>query len=130
MPWCPVCRTEYVKGYERCTDCGATLVPSLPVENGSAGSRHKAGEEDQEAFLVSVTTDMEANVIISLLKAYHIPVMKKYLEAGQVLAAVMGASSMGLDLYVPSRALVAARDILAAPSETNEPWLTTESEEL
>ena len=29
MPWCPVCRNEYVKGYTRCSDCDVDLVESL-----------------------------------------------------------------------------------------------------
>ena len=29
MPWCPVCRNEYVKGYTKCSDCGVDLVESL-----------------------------------------------------------------------------------------------------
>ena len=29
MPWCPICKNEYVKGYTRCADCDAELVESL-----------------------------------------------------------------------------------------------------
>lgn len=29
MPWCPVCKNEYVKGYTRCSDCDVDLVESL-----------------------------------------------------------------------------------------------------
>ncbi len=29
MPWCPKCENEYVKGVERCADCGCPLVDSL-----------------------------------------------------------------------------------------------------
>lgn len=29
MPWCPVCKNEYVKGYSRCSDCDVDLVESL-----------------------------------------------------------------------------------------------------
>ncbi len=29
MPWCPVCKNEYVKGYTRCADCDVDLVESL-----------------------------------------------------------------------------------------------------
>ena len=29
MPWCPICKNEYVKGYTRCSDCDAELVESL-----------------------------------------------------------------------------------------------------
>ncbi len=29
MPWCPVCKNEYVKGYTRCSDCDVDLVETL-----------------------------------------------------------------------------------------------------
>lgn len=29
MPWCPICKNEYVKGYTRCADCDVDLVESL-----------------------------------------------------------------------------------------------------
>jgi hypothetical protein len=32
MPFCPICRTEYVAGVARCADCGVQLVDELPVE--------------------------------------------------------------------------------------------------
>jgi hypothetical protein len=30
--FCPVCKTEYREGFMRCSDCGAALVASLPVQ--------------------------------------------------------------------------------------------------
>ncbi len=29
MPWCPICKNEYVKGYTHCSDCNAELIESL-----------------------------------------------------------------------------------------------------
>ena len=29
MPWCPVCKNEYVKGIAKCADCDVDLVESL-----------------------------------------------------------------------------------------------------
>lgn len=30
MPYCPVCKSEFESGIERCSDCGAPLVENLP----------------------------------------------------------------------------------------------------
>lgn len=43
MPWCPVCKNEYVKGYTRCADCDVDLVESLeeapkPIIFGEEGA--------------------------------------------------------------------------------------------
>ncbi len=32
MPVCPNCKYEYVKGIDKCPDCGAELVDELPPE--------------------------------------------------------------------------------------------------
>lgn len=32
MPWCPVCKSEYVEGKTHCPDCDADLVDELPPE--------------------------------------------------------------------------------------------------
>jgi hypothetical protein len=32
MPFCPICKTEYVAGVARCADCGVPLFDELPVE--------------------------------------------------------------------------------------------------
>ncbi|MDO4261595.1 MAG: hypothetical protein Q4C82_05915 [Eubacteriales bacterium] len=32
MPWCPICKNEYIKGKTRCPDCDAGLVEELPPE--------------------------------------------------------------------------------------------------
>jgi hypothetical protein len=31
MPWCPQCGTEYREGFDRCSDCGSTLVAEPPA---------------------------------------------------------------------------------------------------
>ncbi len=32
MPWCPVCKSEYVEGKTHCPDCDVDLVDELPAE--------------------------------------------------------------------------------------------------
>ncbi len=49
MPWCPVCKNEYVKGYTRCSDCDVDLVESLeeapkPIIFGEEGPVNQMAE--------------------------------------------------------------------------------------
>ena len=63
MPYCPVCRSEYEHGIERCADCNSLLVENMPPENPDA---------DPNATLVEVyeaAGDKEALVIKSLLES-------------------------------------------------------------
>lgn len=102
MPYCPKCKVEYQKGNKICSTCGSALA-------GSSGS--EAGEtDDREAFLINASDEMEANIFISKLYALGIPVMKKYVELG--LPVFMGNSRLGIDLYVPSRLLAEAKNII------------------
>lgn len=108
MPWCPNCRTEYREDFNTCSDCGSQLVMEIePIEP----LKEEQIEYDQEALLVSVS-DAEADVIESLLQSYGIPVMRKYKEAGAFLNIYMGTSMYGIDLYVPSKELERAKEIL------------------
>jgi len=109
MAWCPKCKAEYREGYENCVDCNVELVSELqPVP-----------EEvyDNEAFLVSVANDIEAQVIEFLLLSERIPVLKKYKGAGDYLQICMGSTIFGVDLYVPSKLLEEAKVMLNAETE-------------
>lgn len=70
---------------------------------------------DQEVFLKSVSGSVEAGMIESLLEAHGIPVLKKHKDAGGVyLEIYMGMSAAGIDLYVPSRFLEKAKEIVGS----------------
>jgi len=107
MPWCPNCKLEYREGYERCNDCDVELVKELKNEETPVA------EYDKEAFLITVITDIEASIIESKLKLYDIPVLRKYKNAGGYLTIFMGATPFGIDLYVPSKSLGRAEEIIA-----------------
>lgn len=110
MPWCPECRSEYREGFKNCSECGAALVEELPPE--SAVENTEGDEGDIAVFLVSAADNFEADILESKLEAYGIPVMKKHKDAGGYLHVYMGASPFGIDLYVPSKLLDKAREIL------------------
>lgn len=122
MPWCPKCGTEYREGITTCYDCdGQPLVSTQPSENPPPKTDWERyfdkDSRDHAAYLQTVASDMEADFIESLLRAYEIPVLRKYRQAGAYLKVVAGTSSLGVDLFVPSSALQRAQEILNAPSE-------------
>lgn len=102
MPYCQKCKTEFEKGIKTCSACGSALVESPDNEPEET--------DDREAFLINAADEMEASIFISKLSALGIPVMKKYVELG--LPVFMGNSRLGIDLYVPSRLLGEAKNIL------------------
>ncbi len=111
MPWCPNCGVEYRQGFNTCGDCNVELVTELEpvVENSdNVDDYDHAGE----SHLISVTNPFEAEMIESLLVANKIPVLKKLNQAGGFLDIYMGTAAFGVDLYVPSKLLEKARDIV------------------
>lgn len=115
MPWCPKCRIEYEDWVKTCSDCGEELVKDLLPES----EPKKETEYDKEAFLATVPDDIHADLTETLLKAYGIPVHRRYKEAGAYMQIYMGMARFGVDLYVPSKLLQQARDIIEShPVET------------
>lgn len=108
MPWCPICKAEYREGVKVCNDCNSKLVNELKEENI---------DYDEEAFLISVSGDIEANTVESLLRIYEIPIFRRYREAGGYLELYMGMSTSGVDLFVPSRFLEDAIEIIKNEKE-------------
>jgi hypothetical protein len=111
MPWCPNCRTEYIEGFNTCSDCNCELVDILePIIK----------EEiiyDKEAFLITVNNGIEADLIESILNANNIPVLKKFKGAGAYLKLYMGMAIFGVDIYVPSNLLDEAKNLIESRPE-------------
>lgn len=103
MAYCSNCKCEYKKGKITCLDCGATLVEKLPEE--------KTFEYDKEAFLVEVGNEIEAQMIINVLENEGIPCLRRYSSSGDMMK-IYGFVNFGSKLYVPSRALERALELI------------------
>lgn len=69
-------------------------------------------ENGKEAFLVTADNDLEAGMIESLLKAYGIPVLRKYGQLQRHMKIIAGMSHSSVDIYVLSELLDKAKEIL------------------
>jgi hypothetical protein len=110
MPWCPNCKAEYVdEGILQCDDCKVELVEKLPLFDIDKD----IGDTDKEVLLISVKDEIEFSIIESKLRPYNIPVIKRHREAGDYLTVFMGTSPLGIDIFVPSKILETAKEIIA-----------------
>ncbi len=127
MPWCPQCRAEYREGFKTCSDCDTDLVDKLEeIEKNDDTD----AEYDQETHLTSVSNRIEAEIIETLLNSNGVPVRKKSRGAGGFLDIYMGAiSNFGIDLYVPSKLLEEAKEIIASNPEIVEENIQQDSNE-
>jgi rRNA maturation protein Nop10 len=75
MPFCPNCRFEYVAGVERCPDCGAALVDSLPPEPTPSPPQHY-----REAQLCEVIGKIHARLLQEKLESQGIPSRQQFAQ--------------------------------------------------
>lgn len=75
---------------------------------------------ENETLLITVDDTSEADIIESKLKAFGIPVARRYRETGAYLTLVLGKSSFGVDMYVPNDRLIEAKDIVASAEEIKD----------
>jgi|GEM_PF-435474 len=109
MPFCPQCLSEYDEGVKTCYDCRCELVDEISPEKHAPPVR--------EAFLLTVSDEMEYTIVESKLGEYGIPVTKRYRGSGAVTQIYMGRS-FGVDVYVPETALLKAKEILGDTIDT------------
>jgi hypothetical protein len=95
MPWCPKCKKEYGEGDTNCSICGCELVKDV--------------ESNKEALLISVSREIDARIIESKLNSFGIPSLKSHRGIDDIYGNV---SYSGIDIYVPSRMLATAKDII------------------
>lgn len=89
-------------------------------------------DEDEEsagaALLMTVKDELQANIIESLLKVYGIP-MRRVFKGNDAFGKIMtGLTVNGIDLYVPSNALLEARGLIenSAPEGEEQECIDTE----
>lgn len=90
MPFCPQCRIPYRQGFSQCSECGASLVASLPDL--------PEGEETLHEFhlvkVVEFLTPTEAAMIRELLEENGIPALVQ--GQSDPLGIVSGAQPVAL----------------------------------
>jgi len=105
--FCPKCKDEYQDGFIFCNDCEEHLVENLPVEADAFFVT-----DDSLVFLCTLYDHMEVAMVEALMKSNSIPVIKKLRSGGDINMLYMGATSTDTDLYVPSKLLEHAKELL------------------
>jgi len=121
MPWCPKCKKEFREGFTRCSDCDTELVNQLE----QIKSDKENTENDTFVFLINVKDEIEYKLLEAKLKQASIPILKKYRESGGYLTILTGNPLFGIDIYVPSKFLETAKEIIK-PYNENEFYDWTE----
>lgn len=73
-----------------------------------------------EELLISNLNNMEAQIIISKLKSYGIPVFKKSKGTGELMEIYTGVNMYGIDIYVPSDMIDLAKELLKPLKEEDD----------
>ncbi len=73
-----------------------------------------------EELLLSNLNTVEAEIIISKLKSYGIPVLKKSKGTGEIMEIYTGVNLYGIDIYVPSDMMELAKELLKPVNEEDD----------
>lgn len=91
----------------------------MKMFNKKADNEHKPPLEGQ-AFLITASDSVEADIIESKLATAEITVYKKYRGAGAYLDIVLGSTAMGIDLFVHEEKIDEAKGILESASDVSD----------
>lgn len=69
-------------------------------------------DNDKEILLLSNLDTIEAEIIISKLQSYGIPVLKKSKGSGEIMEIYTGVNLYGIDIYVPEHMYDIAAELL------------------
>ncbi|HHU90646.1 MAG TPA: DUF2007 domain-containing protein [Clostridiaceae bacterium] len=87
--------------------------------NKKADNERKPPVEGQ-AFLITASDSIEADIIESKLATAEIPVYKKYRGPGAYLNIILGNTTMGIDLFVPEERIEEAKGLLESASDISD----------
>lgn len=134
MLWCENCGKEYdEKRRVVCPICGGPLCEIRPEEmEAKQGDWNLKGDQaappwpknaagqPEKAVLLTRMSDIgsEAELTISMLRAFGVPVTRRYAGDGQLGRVILGFSGFGTELYVPESMLSLAQDLMK-PNEAD-----------
>lgn len=119
MKWCKECELEYEDFAEVCSDCDSELIPYDQKDLYKKKDVHL-----ELKLLYTADSNMDAELICSLLHSYDIYTEIKRKGSGSYLNIVAGINYQGTDIYVSESDYSAAKDLLTA-----QPTAVTEVEE-
>jgi hypothetical protein len=86
--------------------------------------------DDAPELLITVPNSTESSIIESLLNSYDIPVLRKAKGVGGLLEVYTGVTQFGVDLYVPSKLIEKAKNILENQVELQDNSVESDQIEL
>ena len=89
-------------------------MKNIAYEQDSTNAVPYEVTDDSPALLCTVRDHMELLAVEALLRSYNIPVLKKWHDAGDVAMVYMATSFLGADVFVPSKLLEIAKELLEA----------------
>lgn len=98
MGYCPNCKTEFVEGIKKCSDCGAELLPAKPAENNEP--------ENLE----------EMEIVYTCSRVYEAEMVKANLEGAGIEAYVLSQD----DSSFPSEGDLSIAKVMVRASEAKE----------
>lgn len=107
MSICPKCKSEYVSGYDVCTDCHVKLVDQFDDK-----LKNKNQINQSLVLLKNVSDDYEKDLVVSFLETENIVVIEKHEGIGQYLKIHSGQSYQGKNLYVLEEDYVRAKELV------------------
>ena len=104
MPYCPICRYEYVEGTTKCPDCDVNLVAELPEE----AERYS---QDEWVKVYEAADEAEAEVVTGALQSAGIKVWDRSLVIHSLKWVTVGPLAPE-DLLVLESDVEAAKEII------------------